>query len=64
MPVFVMALGAIGGFAAFGLVGVVVGPVLLSLFLSLFEIYKAGSLGATEPVPPSPGAVDDGERPA
>jgi len=48
MPVSVMALGAIGGFAAFGLVGVVVGPVLLSLFLSLFEIYKAGTFGAPD----------------
>lgn len=64
MPVFVMALGAIGGLAAFGLVGVVVGPVLLSLFLSLFEISKAGAFGAREPVPPSPGTVDDGEKPA
>jgi predicted PurR-regulated permease PerM len=64
MPVSVMALGAIGGFAAFGLVGVVVGPVLLSLFLSLFEIYKAGAFGAPEPVPPSQGPGGDGGRPA
>ena len=64
MPFAVMALGAIGGFAAFGLMGVVVGPVLLSLFLSLFEIYKAGSFGAPEPVPPSKDPGDDGGRPA
>ncbi|MFA6146900.1 MAG: AI-2E family transporter [bacterium] len=64
MPVSVMALGAIGGFAAFGLMGVVVGPVLLSLFLSLFEIYKAGAFGAPEPVPPSAGPGNDGGSPA
>lgn len=64
MPVAVMALGAIGGFAAFGLVGVVVGPVLLSLFLALFEIYKTGAFGVPEPVPPPQGPGDDGERPA
>lgn len=64
MPVSVMALGAIGGFAAFGLIGVVVGPVLLSLFLSLFEIYKVAAIGVPEPVPPSPGPGDDGGNPA
>jgi predicted PurR-regulated permease PerM len=60
MPVSVMALGAIGGFAAFGLIGVVIGPVLLSLFLTLFEFYKAGAFGAPEPVPPSRGPEGDG----
>ena len=64
MPVSVMALGAIGGFAAFGLIGVVVGPVLLSLFLSLFEIYKAGAFGAPEPAPPSQGPGGEGGKPA
>jgi predicted PurR-regulated permease PerM len=64
MPFSVMALGAIGGFAAFGLVGVVVGPVLLSLFFALFEIYKAETLVAAEPGPPSQGPGDDGESPA
>lgn len=63
MPVSVMALGAIGGFAAFGLIGVVVGPVLLSLFLSFFEIYKAGSFGAPDPVPPSQGPGGEGGGP-
>lgn len=64
MPVSVMALGAIGGFAAFGLMGVVVGPVLLSLFLALFEIYKAGTFGADESGSPSRGPGDDGGSPA
>ena len=64
MPVSVMALGAIGGFAAFGLMGVVVGPVLLSLFLALFGIYKAGTFGADESGPPSQGPGDDGGSPA
>jgi predicted PurR-regulated permease PerM len=43
-----MALGAIGGFAAFGLMGVVIGPVLLSLSLVFFAMYKARA----NPVPP------------
>jgi predicted PurR-regulated permease PerM len=62
MPFSVIALGAIGGLAAFGLIGVVVGPVLLSLFLSLFEIYKARAFDALEPVPPSqdPGGAGGG----
>ena len=63
MPVSVMALGAIGGLAAFGLMGVVVGPVLLSLFLSLFEIYKEGASGAPEPALPSQGPGGEGGKP-
>ena len=41
LPFSLMALGAIGGFAAFGLMGVVIGPVILSLSLVLFRMYKA-----------------------
>jgi predicted PurR-regulated permease PerM len=64
MPFSLMALGAIGGFAAFGLVGVVVGPFLLSLFIALFEIYKAGTPGAAEPGPPSQAHGGEGGSPA
>ncbi|MGE5663646.1 MAG: AI-2E family transporter, partial [Deltaproteobacteria bacterium] len=41
LPFSLMALGAIGGFAAFGLMGVVIGPVILSLSLVFFRMYKA-----------------------
>jgi predicted PurR-regulated permease PerM len=56
LPVSLMALGAIGGFAAFGLMGVVIGPVLLSLSLVFFEMYKTRTHSVQEPGP-------DGEGP-
>jgi predicted PurR-regulated permease PerM len=47
-----MALGAIGGFAAFGLIGVVIGPVVLSLSLVFFGMYKARKALPAAPIPP------------
>ncbi len=49
-----MALGAIGGFAAFGLIGVVIGPVVLSLALVFFGMYKARKAPLAAPAPPAP----------
>ncbi|MCM2359667.1 MAG: AI-2E family transporter [Geobacteraceae bacterium] len=40
LPVLVIALGALGGLVSFGLLGVVIGPIVLALFMALFEIYK------------------------
>lgn len=53
LPFSLMFLGAIGGFAAFGLKGVVIGPVLLSLSLVLFSMYRARALSGGKSVPPA-----------
>lgn len=55
LPVSLMALGAIGGFAAFGLMGVVIGPVLLSFSLVFFEMYKARAQSVQGPGPAGEG---------
>ena len=60
LPVSLMALGAIGGFAAFGLLGVVIGPFLLSLSLVLFAMYKARANTVPTPSPPAEGSGGDG----
>jgi predicted PurR-regulated permease PerM len=63
LPVSLMALGAIGGFAAFGLMGVVIGPVLISLSLVLFAMYKARAHPAAEPGPNGEGPGGEGRGP-
>ena len=40
LPILVIALGVLGGFLAFGLSGIVAGPVILALFLVFFEVYR------------------------
>lgn len=40
LPMLVVIFGALGGLLAFGLTGVVAGPVILALFLVLFESYR------------------------
>ncbi|RNC67513.1 MAG: AI-2E family transporter [Desulfuromonadales bacterium] len=40
LPVLVIAIGGLGGLAAFGLLGAVVGPIILALFLALFDMYR------------------------
>jgi predicted PurR-regulated permease PerM len=40
IPVLVVAIGALGGLVSFGLLGVVLGPLVLSLFIAIFDIYK------------------------
>ena len=64
LPFSLMALGAIGGFAAFGLMGVVVGPVILSLALVLFGMYKARTHPPAASGPPAEGAGGGGGTPA
>ncbi len=54
LPFSLMALGAIGGFAAFGLIGVVIGPVVISLALVVFGMYKARKAPLAAPAPPAP----------
>ncbi|MBI2354963.1 MAG: AI-2E family transporter [Deltaproteobacteria bacterium] len=41
LSVLVIAIGGLGGLVSFGLLGVVIGPLVLALFLALFEIYRA-----------------------
>ena len=36
----IILLGILGGLAMFGIIGIVVGPLILSLFLTFAEIYK------------------------
>jgi predicted PurR-regulated permease PerM len=61
LPFSLMVLGAIGGLAAFGLMGVVIGPVILSLSLVLFGMYKARAHPVAEPGPPAEGPGGEGE---
>lgn len=63
LPVSLIALGAIGGFAAFGLIGVVAGPVILSLSLLLFEMYKERARRAKDPGVLSEGPGGEGGEP-
>jgi predicted PurR-regulated permease PerM len=51
-------IGVIGGVAAFGAIGVIAGPVLLTLVLSLLGYLDASlqSGGAVPPVDPEPPA--------
>ena len=60
LPFSLMALGAIGGLAAFGLIGVVIGPVLLSLSLVCFTMYKARGIPGAQPRPPEEGPGGEG----
>jgi len=39
LSLFIIALGVLGGVFAFGPLGVVTGPIVLALFLAVFEIY-------------------------
>ena len=41
VPILLVAIGVLGGLVAFGLIGVITGPLVLALFLALFDIYKA-----------------------
>ncbi len=64
LPFSLMALGAIGGFAAFGLMGVVIGPVILSLSLVFFRMYKARAHPDAVTGPPGESAGGGGGAPA
>lgn len=49
LPMLVVAVGALGGLVSFGLIGVVLGPLVLSLFVVIFDIYKAQVFPHTDP---------------
>lgn len=42
LPILVIVFGVLGGFLAFGLAGLVIGPVVLALVMVFFEAYRAG----------------------
>ena len=48
LPILVVVFGVLGGLLAFGLTGVVAGPIIVALFLVLFEVYRQ------KPVHPEP----------
>lgn len=60
LPFSLMALGAIGGLAAFGLMGIVIGPVVLSLSLVLFRMYKARVIPGAQTRQPEEGPGGEG----
>ncbi len=41
VPILLVAIGVLGGLVSFGLIGVITGPMVLALFLALFDIYKS-----------------------
>jgi predicted PurR-regulated permease PerM len=51
LPVSLLMLGSLGGLFAFGLVGVILGPVVIGISLALLEMYKTP---ATVEPPDSP----------
>ncbi len=51
LPILAVALGVLGGLAAFGFVGLIVGPLTLALFLAVFKIYRE-QMESVRPGPP------------
>ena len=51
LPVFLLMLGSLGGLVAFGLVGLILGPVVIGIALALLEMYKTPP-PATPPASP------------
>jgi predicted PurR-regulated permease PerM len=41
LPILLIVFGVIGGLLAFGLAGVVAGPIILAVSLIFFEVYRA-----------------------
>jgi predicted PurR-regulated permease PerM len=70
MPDYLVLLSTLGGLAVFGIQGVVVGPVIASLFLVVWEMFAEeyspldSSLPAVEPVPPPDPTPPATEAPA
>jgi predicted PurR-regulated permease PerM len=53
LPLFIIAIGVLGGVFAFGPLGVVTGPIVLALFLAVFEIYSRRVFPGSMVVPAS-----------
>ena len=41
MPILVIFFSILGGLKLFGLIGLVIGPLVLALFVSLIEIFRS-----------------------
>lgn len=54
LPVLVIAIGGLGGLASFGLLGAVIGPLVLALFLALFDMYQKEMAGSDANAGPRP----------
>jgi predicted PurR-regulated permease PerM len=52
LPVSLLMLGSLGGLFAFGLVGVILGPVVIGISLALLEMYKTPAPAAPPTSPP------------
>ena len=52
LPVSLLMLGSLGGMVAFGLVGVILGPVVIGISLALLEMYKTPAASAPPASPP------------
>jgi len=40
MPLLVIFFGALGGVELFGIIGIVMGPLVLAVFISMLDIFK------------------------
>jgi predicted PurR-regulated permease PerM len=49
LPVSLLMLGSLGGLAAFGLVGVILGPLVIGISLALLEMYGTSAPPASPP---------------
>jgi predicted PurR-regulated permease PerM len=52
LPVLFLFFSILGGLAAYGLIGLFLGPIILAILLTGFQIYREEYL--TEPQPPPP----------
>jgi len=62
VPLLLVFLGAFGGLANFGVIGILVGPVLVAVLLALLHIYVAereggGPVTSSPPPPPGPASA-------
>ncbi len=70
MPDLLVLLGTLGGLSLFGAVGVIIGPIVAALFLTIWDIYGTAykdvltEPGTDEPEPASPGQARKDEPPA
>ncbi|HBU05216.1 MAG TPA: hypothetical protein DEA95_01105 [Nitrospiraceae bacterium] len=47
MPTLLIFFSVIGGINFFGFIGFVIGPLVLALFISVFEIFRGTEEGGT-----------------
>jgi len=57
LPVLLLFFSILGGLAAYGLIGVFLGPILLAILLTAIQIYREEYLTEPQPAPASKSAV-------